>query len=284
MVRTQIRTSTSFRRLGARRAALTTLEYIGCAVAVAGGIWLGSMYMGVDMREAAHTALEETELLDKVPADWRPAPPADAETPEQTAARLRDELAAIGNQISSLQNGETPVADAVPTTDVDVAARDETLRYWREANDFIAHEANMQKEAQAAFNSSNAAKVFAVKAKASQIAAEAIANIKAGPKTDREAIHFTRQLSAWYENGAQLYERAVRIWEAPTGSKGRAQLNEEWRRAELQHQNEARLISEKGATIRGALSRRYGVEFAGLGETAPKAPSAAQEETPAQTR
>jgi hypothetical protein len=58
-----------------------------------------------------------------------------------------------------------------------------------------------------------------------------------------------------------LYERATRIWETPTGQLARAQLNEEWKRAETQHRNEARLLHDRASAVRASISRQFGEEF-----------------------
>jgi hypothetical protein len=65
----------------------------------------------------------------------------------------------------------------------------------------------------------------------------------------------------WYERAGELYERAVRIWETPIGNQARTELNEEWKRAERHHSNEARLLYEKAIAIRGSVSRQFGEEF-----------------------
>ena len=64
------------------------------------------------------------------------------------------------------------------------------------------------------------------------------------------------------ERAGDLYDKAVQIWESTSaGSQGRTQLNEEWRRAQLQHFNEARLLAEKASTVRSGVGRRFGEEF-----------------------
>jgi hypothetical protein len=65
----------------------------------------------------------------------------------------------------------------------------------------------------------------------------------------------------WYNRGGELYERAVRIWETPTISQNRDQLNQDYRRAEAQLYDEAALVNEKAAAVRNAVSRQFGVEF-----------------------
>ena len=75
---------TAVQQSSAARAGLTVLEFVGCLIAVIGGAWLGALYLGVDVNNVAYTALAQSDLLDKVPAEWRPEGPADkAMTREQ---------------------------------------------------------------------------------------------------------------------------------------------------------------------------------------------------------
>ena len=83
------------------------LEFIGCVIAVVGGIWLGAMYLGVDLRRVAHEALSDAELLEKVPENWRPVGPEEEHmTREQLVATLRQELSGLRTEITSLRTGE----------------------------------------------------------------------------------------------------------------------------------------------------------------------------------
>ena len=45
------------------RHGLTVLEFVGCVIAIVGGAWLGALYLGVDVRRLAYTALAEAVLL-----------------------------------------------------------------------------------------------------------------------------------------------------------------------------------------------------------------------------
>ena len=103
--------------------------------------------------------------------------------------------------------------------------------------------------------------MFAIKSRISRFAAKAVEAVP-HEGVDRSIVQFGRQLGVWYERGGDLYDKAVQIWETTSpGSQGRAQLNEEWGRAELQHRNETRLLDEKASAVRSAASRRFGQEF-----------------------
>jgi hypothetical protein len=251
---------------GRRRAGLTVLEFVGCLIAVIGGAWLGALYLGVDVNQVAYTALAQSDLLDKVPAKWRPEGPADkAMTREQLVTTLREELGSLRTEITALRTGqgreetsdpEAPATNAAAPT----PTKEKTIAYWTRLNEIALGEADLQEEAEAAVNTENAAKVFAIKGRINRFAAK---TVEAVPTTgvDQTAVRFGRQLTLWYDHGGELYEKAVRIWESPIGAQARSELNDEWKQSDRHHRNEARLLKDKAAAARGTLSRIYGEEL-----------------------
>ncbi len=247
------------------RAGLTKIEFLGCLIAVVGGAWLGALYLGVDLKTAAYNTLSEAKLLDKVPAQWRPQAPQDnAMTREQRMATLHEELGSLKNQIAALQAGKnidtSESASESANTASQAPTKERTLAYWTRLNEIALTDADLQRDAESAFNAANAAKVFAIKSRVSRFAAKEIEAVPT-EAVDEEAVKFGRRLRLWYDDGADLYDRAVRIWETPMGPQARDRLNEEWKQADKQHRNEAALVSEKAAAVRGSMSRIYGVEF-----------------------
>jgi hypothetical protein len=266
------------RRDRIERTGLTVLEFLGCVIAVVGGAWLGALYLGVDVRHVAHTALAQAELLDHVPPEWRPPGPQDKTmTREQLVATLREELSVLRNDLTALRAGEvgTPAVGASPAPErapstASATVKDKTLAYWLRINEIALGEAALQADAESAADNVNAARVFAIKGRISRFAAKSVEALPS-EGVDRAVVQFGRQLGDWYERGGELYERAVRIWESPTASDGREQLNQDWRRAEVQHRNEARLLHDKGVAVRSAASRQFRVEFPEFAK--PPAPS-----------
>lgn len=250
-----------------RRSGLSALEFIGCAIAVIGGAWLGALYLGVDVRHVAHIALAEADLLDKVPADWRPpSPKVNSMTREQLVATLREELGVLRQELSSLRGEQTlaatsdSVADDGSNAGELQATRGKTLAYWSRINDIALGEAALQRDAESAANGTNAARVFAIKSRICRFAAKSVEALP-DEGVEKEVQRFGHQLALWYTHGGELYERAVQIWEAPATSSARNQLNREWSRAEAQHRNEAKLLHDKGVSVRSFVSRQFGREF-----------------------
>jgi hypothetical protein len=253
-------------RNGRRCSGLTILEFMACTTALVGGAWLGALYLGVDIRHLAVTALSQAQLLDKMPPELRPVDPNEkVMTREQLLATLHEELGSLRNQITSLHTGsaagqagttgdrEQNSAELMPT-------KEKTFAYWQRLNEIAIGESQLQRDAESAFNADNAAKVFAIKGRISRFSAKAVEAVPT-QEVDESVVRFGRQLGLWYERAGELYEKAVRIWETPIGQQARAQLNDEWKRADDQHHSEGRLLSDKAAAVRGSMSRIYGTDF-----------------------
>jgi hypothetical protein len=254
-------------RSRSQQTGLTILEFLACTMAVIGGAWLGALYLGVDVRHLAYSALAQADLLDKVPAGVRPVDPNEkVMTREQLLSTLHEELGSLRNQITSLHGGAaggqgtdatkskgSNSADLIPT-------KEKTLAYWQRLSEIATGEGQLQRDAESAFNSDNAAKVFAIKGRISRFSAKAVEAVPT-QEVDEAMVRFGRQLGLWYDRAGELYERAVRIWETPIGQQARTQLNDEWKRADEQHLSEGRLLNDKATAVRGSMSRIYGTEF-----------------------
>ena len=263
-----------FRRSRTRPLGLSVLEFIGCLMALVGGVWLGAIYLGVDVRHVAYLALSETELIDKVPEQWRPVD-ADAKntpSPAERAASVQNELAALRQEIKALRtNGPadaaastqsdkstSPANDAASANDL---AQEATLIYWTRLHDIVHNQSALEKDAESAATEGNATKVAALKGRLSRVSAQAIEALPTA-NVDPAALRFGRALKAWYESGAEMYEQAVQIWESPARVQGGGQLGKAWDQAHLQHRNEGRLLNDQAAATRDALTRRFGDGFA----------------------
>jgi hypothetical protein len=250
-----------------RYSGLTILEFMACTTALVGGAWLGALYLGVDIRHLAVTALSQAKLLDKMPPELRPVDPNEkVMTREQLLTTLHEELGSLRNQITSLRTGgpvgqATGVASTGESILTELApTKEKTFAYWQRLNEIAMGESQLQRDAESAFNADNAAKVFAIKGRISRFSAKAVEAVPT-QEVDESVVRFGRQLELWYDRAGELYEKAVRIWETPIGRQARAQLNDEWKRADDQHRSEGKLLSDKAAAVRGSMSRIYGTDF-----------------------
>ena len=113
---------------------MSILEFVGCSLALVGGLWLGAIYLGIDVRHATYDALSESKLMEKVPEDWRPEgmAPEEAPTSAELAASVQNELVSLRQEITTLRDthkcagGRAAAADentVDSTADADELAR-----------------------------------------------------------------------------------------------------------------------------------------------------------------
>jgi len=243
-------------------------------MALVGGVWLGAIYLGVDVRHVVFGALAESNLMDKVPEQWRPANPAEADAPtaQELAESVQKELIALRQEIAALRTAQldghsAPGGEAgtEDSSDVDPQqlTKQATLVYWARLQIVVQNEIALQRDAESAATNGNATKVAALKGRISRLTASAI---RALPITgvDPAAVTLAKDLANWYEQGAQLFDQAVAIWESSARGSSGGQLSKEWEQAQIQHRNEGRLLGDQVAAVRDSLTRRFGEGFAGF--------------------
>lgn len=255
------------------RAGLSVLEFIGCLMALVGGVWLGAIYLGVDMRHLAYVALSESKWLDTVPEEWRPADPSvgKAPTSAELAASVQNELVALRQEISALHDSRSAPADAtIKSDDAESVATDATgltsqatHHYWVRIVDIVHSQTSLQREAESVASDANATQVAAVKARICRFSASAIRALPT-KQVDSAAVGLGRELADWFEKGADVYDRAVQIWESPVRGQADQQLTQAWEQAHAQLNNEGQLLNERVAAVRDSLTRRFGSGFAHL--------------------
>ena len=249
------------------------LEFLGCLIAVVGGLWLGAVYLGIDIQGLAYTALDDVEVLDSLPQGCRPKPPPGhpAElTEEELAARLKNEMIALRKEISALRattsrQQSQPVRPVSVSSDPKQPTTEQTLAYWKHLRDIALDEAALQADAQAALTEANADRVFSLRGNVSRFATKAV---EAAPDqgVDPQALELGKQLAQWYHRGAELYGEAAELWSNPNQRQSSAQLAHQWTTSERQLDNEADLLANKAAAVCAALTRRYHEPFPDFGE------------------
>lgn len=253
------------------RLGLSVLEFIGCLMALVGGIWLGAIYLGIDVHHVAYVALAESDLMEKVPENLRPEVPDSEKGPSQAelAQSVQHELVALRHEITALRDSQVAQdADAVPSlesttnalADANDQAQQATLEYWQKLIDVVHRQATLQVGAESAATEGNATKVAALKARISRFTASAIHSLTT-TNVDPSAAKFGADLAGWYEASAAVYEEAVQVWESPARGDAKQQLTAEWDRKETQNQNEGRLLLDRAKAVRDSLERRFGEGF-----------------------
>jgi hypothetical protein len=247
------------------RRGLSVLEFVGCMLALLGGAWLGAIYLGVDLRHVAYVALSNSEMIDKVPEQWRPAAPA-APTSAELAQAVQTELASLRGEITALRSAhETrdPAAAGQVVTAVDAKEariKHRTIEYWNRTQEIVHEQTALQKSAESAATEGNATKLAALKARINRFAASALRAVPV-EDVDKAVVALSKELANWYDRAGDSFDKAVGIWESGTRTQGDA-VTKEWEFAQMQLRNEGRLLGDKIAALRDSLSRRFNEQFA----------------------
>jgi hypothetical protein len=248
------------------RSGMSILQFVSCLVALAGGVWLGATYVGLDLKKTAQQAITESEILDKVPEDWRPVQAVKEKLPTQAelAEQAQQELSSLQGEIAALEVGAE--TNAAPSAASDADALDETKRaatlaYWAQLQQVIGSQGSLQLDAEQAATDVSATKLAAIKARIGRYAADAI---RALPKrdVDESAVEVGKELANWYEQGADVLDQAVQVWESSSPGLNGSQLTKNWEQAQTQQVNEGRLLVSRLAAVRDSLTRRFGEGFA----------------------
>jgi hypothetical protein len=255
------------------RDGLSVLEFVGCLMALVGGVWLGAIYLGIDVQHVAYVALSESKLMEQVPEKWRPVEPESEKGPThaELAASVRNELVSLRQEITSLRETHQATAAAIPAVEPgdssdaaphEAAGNSEqaSLEYWKRLSEIVHSQATLQFDAESAATQGNATKVAALKGRVSRMSATAIHALST-KNVDPSLVTFGREIADWYESGATLYDEAVQIWGSPSQGQGSSPLTKEWQQAHAQFGNEGQVLRGRAATVGEALTQQFGVEF-----------------------
>jgi hypothetical protein len=232
------------------RLGLSFLEFIGCLSALAGGAVLGSIYLGVDVRETTIALLQRTQVV---------APPA-APTPT-AAAPTAPEPAAAG--ATPLPMATAPVANPTDASAQPLAALaaitltpDErkvlTRAYWDALIECVKVEAEHRQTREPAVGGAELHEYLSRRSEGHRTAAESIDQLSLRG-VDAHIAAYAESIQAWHEEGASLFSEAQDLLtDAPT-----AQLSgpfaQGWQSAATQHQMEERLLEEKHRAVQSYL-------------------------------
>jgi len=224
--------------------------------------------MGVEIGDLAYTALDETELLDNVPDDWRPqrsdCPPEGCPPPEsaeERAAQLREELNGLRLEVATLRTAAESGSELLTSTSGEQSVRREaTLAYWSRLVEISNELAELEQNVEPATSGTTTGHAFDVRRRAFDYASRAIT---ATPYqgVDPEALEGGARLSEWFKHGADLYAQATEVWDGLAGAKRAPVAEAALTKSRAQHRKESELVRAKLAELNSLLSRRYAVAF-----------------------
>ncbi|TWT95999.1 hypothetical protein Pla108_30780 [Botrimarina colliarenosi] len=258
------------------RRGLSYFETLGCLVGVAGGLWIGAQYFNVDLNGAAYQALNETEMLDQIPAEWRPANPdcPDGDCPDPAEARaaeqsrLNAKLEELRFEVARLSGGvdETPasVDESTSLTPADVAVRDRTHVYWQKLSRIVFEVTAIQNLVEPYAGTEQQPRALAVRRRSMEYGHEATSLLDV-EGVDPEAIATGVRVSEWFTHSAEQLQTALELkTRQPVG--GRSVSGAElWAQTEAEVSKRTELVRRKSQETSAYLTSKYFAEFPPLG-------------------
>ena len=260
------------------RNGLSFVEFVGCLAALCGGVVLGSMYLGVDIKSMAVSVLQRSQIVDpEVFGSATDSPEQATADGEETTEELStsDEAAETpGESTTDLPvDSEQTVSDAVaeptdselePTGETSappVELSDEqreaaTIAYWK------ALAACVQEEAvgrQASMKNTENWQLFDYLTHREQGHQRAVDAIEQLDETgvDEKLLSHSRQVLSWQLAGSKLFGRAVDLLTDGPSSDLSGPFAQSWQSSATQHRMEEKLIREKHRGVAGYLEHTY---------------------------
>ncbi|MEM8866593.1 MAG: hypothetical protein AAGF31_13710 [Planctomycetota bacterium] len=257
------------------RRGVSIYSLITCLFAVGGGVWIGAQMMEVKVTDLAYTALDETQMLDKLPEEWRPelseCPVGECpekDTPNEYAAALQNEFAGLQLEVAKLQQaatrGETPVLQTPEQAEELANEREQTLAYWARLCEVANQVAQLDEKVESAMGKMTSGHVFDVRRRAFDYGRRSIEALPTYD-VDPRAIEAGNRLIGWYEDGTAFYEQAIVTWDSLAGAEQTPFAENTLENARVQHRKQTELLRVKLAELSSLLSRRYAAPFPAIG-------------------
>lgn len=190
---------------------------------------------------------------------------------EQELNRLREAIKRLeqdqtGTKTSSVDNAPSN-ANALQAkrnkVANDVSVGERTLIYWNKLNAIMAKEEQMRTVPAAGLTATNAGAFLSGRGKAYRYAANAMRG-QPTQGVDPAVGNLAHDIASWYARGGELSDRAAQIMNSGSTTMRQGPMGKQWQTDERQHQNELRLINQRGDFLRKQMTGKYKLSFPDL--------------------
>lgn len=238
-----------FGHSGSTRRGLSFLEFVGCLVALVGGVALGAMYLGIDVAAMAVGAIEKSEL----------APDEDSAMGQKFAA-VKEALGVEATTTPAEDQTDPGTADEAsgdaPTeSTAAVSTSDVSTVYWHAVRSALTEEARARS---AAVEAKENVQLFDYLTRRKTGHDDVVKRIDAldTDDVDPRVLEYTDRAKQWHQAGADLYGNALDLLAASPGAELTGPLGQSWQNGATQHRMEERLLLERRQTLESYLQHR----------------------------
>ena len=232
----------TFGRNSRSRRGLSFVEFVGCLLALGGGVVLGSAYLGVDVKTLLVGILEQAELIEPDLLG--------TEAATEEAIAISSENGGNADAEPGAESSHVPPSGSgvqLPTNKERQAA---TELYWQGLTACIQEEISHRT---LPGRDPKAARLFDYWTRRHEGHQQAMEAIKAMDRlgVDKRLLRHGDQMLAWNRAGVRLYSQAA---DRVTGSASEVQA---WQSAATQHRMEERLVRDKHFSVASYLNHAF---------------------------
>ncbi len=238
-----------------QRRGLSFLEFVGCFMAMVGGVILGSMYLGVDLQKTAVGVLEQAQVVnpgyfEQGTATVETVPTDDAEAVVELAT---SEPSTDVPATPPEQKSETAQTRAEVTAE---ERRLATRAYWDQLTEFMKVEARGRVKEVGNPEQWQLYDYLTQRKNGHQQALDSLETLETYG-VDGRLLDHGKQVTTWHKSGVKLFEYAVSLLTDGPGAKISGPFAQSWQSAATQLRMEENLVIERHKGVANYLDREF---------------------------
>jgi hypothetical protein len=252
---------------------LSFVEFVGCLVAMTGGVVLGSMYLGIDVQKMAVGVLEQAQVIQPGYFNQVPVGATDAPAEAVVESAMPDqntEPTVEGSETATEPAVETVAADAsIETTEAQAPAgptappeptaeerHAATRAYWDQLTAIMLSEARGRTRGVGNPEEWQLYDYLTQRKLGHEKALEALTTLEPFAVDERLLAH-GEQVTIWHKAGSKLFEHALSLLSDGPGAKISGPFAQSWQSSATQLRMEENLVIDRHNGLANYLDREY---------------------------
>jgi hypothetical protein len=256
-----------------QRHGLSFVEFVGCLVAMIGGVLLGSIYLGIDVQKMAVGVLEQAQVVapgyfSQVAATSVQEPANESSAVDSQASLADDDAEAAAGPVSfdagspaapqpePVAGLATPIVKPEPT---EAERRAATRAYWDQLTEIMLAEAHGRLRGEGSPEEWELYDYLSQRKRGHEVALAELDKLEAFG-VDERLLNHGEQVVAWHKSGIKLFEHALSLLSDGPGAKLTGPFAQSWQSAATQLRMEETLVVERHKAVANYLDREYVAE------------------------
>jgi len=252
------------------RQGLSIVEFVGCLVALCGGVTMGSMYLGIDLQGAAVDALQSSQMIDfedstvSDTSEDQSTGDTEASSHAPEPASTESNKDAVSSRESTEANAEATTEPTAPTVSASEPLQEltesdrekATLTYWKALTACLQEEAIGRQSGVKNIDNWQLLDHLTYRLEEHQSVVDKIEQLDEYG-VDQKVTFYAKQVLVWHLAGVKLNQRALDlITNGPQASLS-GPVAQSWQSAATQHRMEEKLVQEKHFSVASYLAHAY---------------------------